>query len=303
TVSGLGSLGVTGFDIARTLGLDSHTAAGSGDLVTLALGGLDAQLGGGVASLHLTGASLNVDSFVTATQSYLYAAGTGFPLAATLGRVSAAATGVAFTYNPSSLTDWSFAGGPAAVSAQYFNVHGGATSFTVSGLGSLGVSSFDIARTLGLASGTSAGSGDLFTLALAGLDAQLGGSAASLHLSGASLNVDSFVTASASYLYAAGPGFSCGATLGPVAATTTGVLFTYNPSSLTDWSFAGGPAAVTAQYFNVHGGATSFTVSGLGSLGVSSFDIARTLGLASGTSAGSGDLFTLALAGLDAQLG
>ncbi len=43
-------------------------------------------------------------------------------------------------------------------------------------------------------------------------------------------------------------------------------------------------------------------MSGLGSLGVASFDVSRTLGLASGTSAGTGDLFTLALAGLDAHL-
>src|SRR4029077_17767293 len=161
--------------------------------------------------------------FVTASASYLYAAGTGFSLSATLGPVAATTTGVSFTYNPSSLTDWSFAGGPAAVSAQYFNVHGGATSFTVSGLGSLGVTGFDISRTLGLDSHTAAGSGDLFTLALAGLDAQLGGGVASLHLTGASLNVDSFVTATQSYLYAAGTGFTLAATLGPVSAAATGV--------------------------------------------------------------------------------
>src|SRR4029077_13623673 len=103
----------------------------------------------------------------------------------------------------------------------------------------------------------------------------------------ATLTVDSFVTAPQSYLYAAGTGFSLAATLGPVSASTSGVSCTYNPSSLTDWSFAGGPASVTAQYFNVHGATTTFTVAGLGSLGVSSFDIARPLGAASGPGAGS----------------
>ena len=147
------------------------------------------------------------------------------------------------------MTDWSFAGGPASVTAQTFSVSGGSTSFSVSGLGSVGVDSFSIGRQLNLSG--PGGSGDLFSLTLTGITLHLGDSTATLNVTGGTLTVYSFVTSSASDLYAAGSGLHLDATLGPVSASIDGVSFLYNPTTVTDWSFAGGPASVDAQALEV----------------------------------------------------
>ena len=120
--------------------------------------------------------------------------------------------------------------------------------------------------------------GDLFSLSLTGMTLHAGGSGATLNLSSGDLTVYSFV-GTANDVYAAGSNLSLSATLGPVSGSATGVSFLYNPSVVTDWSFAGGPASVTAQTFSVSGGATSFSVSGLGSVGVGGFSIGRQLGV------------------------
>ena len=73
-----------------------------------------------------------------------------------------------------------------------------------------------------------------------------------LNLTGGMLTVYSFVGA-ANDLYIAGADLHLDATLGPVGASIDGASFLYNPSTVTDWSFAGGPASVTAQAFNVSG--------------------------------------------------
>ena len=302
TVSGLGSVGVAGFSIGRQLGVNGP--GGPGDLFTLTLTGITLTVGTTGASLTLTGGELDVFSFVTSSTSDLYAAGSNLGLTAALGPVTGSATGVSFLYNPSTVTDWSFAGGPASVTAQTFSVAGGSTSFSVSGLGSVGVDSFSILRQSGV-SGVST-TGDLFTLTLTGISLNAGGAGATLTLTGGELDVDSFVTSTTSYLYVAGTSLTLAATLGPLTASATGVSFLYNPSTVTDWSFAGITGAVDAQTFRVSGGATSLTVTGLGSVGVATFSIVRQDNV-SATAATSGTvtgtLFTVSVTGATLHLG
>ena len=139
------------------------------------------------------------------------------------------------------------------------------------------VTTFDIGRQLQITGSGSTGVGDLFSLTLTGITAHLGGGAATLDLTGGQFDLRSFVTASANYLYAAGSSLSLSAALGPVTATTTGVSFLYNPSTVTDWTYAGITGAQPAQTFSVSGGATDVGVTGLGSVHVTTFDIGRQL--------------------------
>ena len=297
SVTDLGSVGVDSFSVGRRIGINGP--GGSGDLFSLTLTGIALDLGGANATLHLSNGSLTVYSFVTSSASDLYVAGSGLHIDATLGPASLSATGVSFLYNPSTVTDWSFAGGPASVTAQTLSVSGGTTTVTIADLGSAGVGGFSIGRRLGVSG--PGGSGDLFTLTLTGITLTVGTTGASLTLTGGELDVFSFVTSSTSDLYAAGSNLGLTAALGPVTGSATGVSFLYNPSTVTDWSFAGGPASVTAQTFSVAGGSTSLTVTGLGSVGVDSFSILRQTGV-SGVST-TGDLFTLTLTGISISAG
>src|SRR5260370_11364303 len=138
-----------------------------------------------------------------------------------------------------------------------FQVNGGVSSLTVGGVGSVSVTSFTIRRQLAVNSGVAAGlgTGDLFTVHLAGISLQAGGSNASLLLTGGTLDVYSFTTATLNYLYVAGTSLHLVATLGPVTADIAGVSFFYNPSTATNWAFAVCPASVPAQTFQVSGGA------------------------------------------------
>src|SRR5260370_160744 len=305
----LGAVSGPSFTVRRQLALDSGVAAGlgTGDLFTVHLAGISLQAGGSSASLLLTGGTLDAYSFTTATLNYLYVAGTNLHLVATLGPVTADISGVSFFYNPSTATSWAFAGGPASVSAQTFQVSGGVSSLTLGDLGSVSVTSFTIRRQLALNSGVAAGlgTGDLFTVHLAGISLQAGGSNASLLLTGGTLDAYSFTTATLAYLYVAGTSLHLVATLGPVTADVSGVDFFYNPSTATNWAFAGGPSSVSAQTFQVSGGVSSLTLGDLGSVSMTSFTIRRQLALDSGVAAGlgTGDLFTVHLAGISLQAG
>src|SRR4029079_8254655 len=106
--------------------------------------------------------------------------------------------GGSFTYSPSTVTDWAFAGITGAQQAQYLNVHGGVTSLTVTGLGAISVQSFDITKKDGLSAADSnpaPGSGSLFTFTLNTFSVELGSGAASLTVGGSSLTVAEFVSA------------------------------------------------------------------------------------------------------------
>src|SRR5262249_1648465 len=230
------SVGATSFDIARQLGFDTQTSLGTGDLFTVTLSGITAHAGGDNAQIDLGGDGLNIYSFTKSGFSAVFVSGTGLTLTATLGPVSATAT-VRFTYNPSTVTDWSFAGGPASVDPQYFNVHGGIATISVGSGFSIGVTSFDIARRLGFDTPTSLGIGDLFTLTLGGIPVHAGGANAQLDLSGTTLSLSSFTKPGTSAAYVSATGLTLIANLGPVSVGGT-VDFTYNPSTVTDWSFA-----------------------------------------------------------------
>ena len=176
---------------------------------------------------------------------------------------------------------------------------GNTASFAVSGLGSVGVTSFSIGRQLGVSGGPTAG--DLFSLTLNGITVSAGGGNATLNLTSGNLTVESFTSGSENDVYAAGSNLHVDATLGPVSASVDGVSFLYNPSAVTDWSFAGISGTVTAQTFQVSGNTATFSVSGLGSVGVTGFAIGRQLGVSGGPTAG--DLFSLTLNGITVSAG
>ena len=144
--------------------------------------------------------------------------------------------------NPSSThLDWSNVPGSGLTigSAVSDEVTGGTSTLTVTGLGTVSVSSFSLAAQSGVTGSGSLGTGDLLSLTLGGPTLHAGGSAATLDLSGTTLDLRSFVASSTTTVYAAGSGLHLGATLGPVSASVDGVSFLYNPSAVTDWSFAG----------------------------------------------------------------
>src|SRR5439155_670728 len=143
--------------------------------------------GSGAASLTLGGASLTVAEFVAAGggTTALYAAGSGLTVTVALGPVSGTLSGGSFTYNPSAVTNWAFAGIGAAQTAHYFNVHADTVTLTVSGLGAISASSLDITKQDGLAatdSNPAPGAGSLFKLTLRTSPVELGSGAASLTL-------------------------------------------------------------------------------------------------------------------------
>src|SRR5260370_1447827 len=105
-------------------------------------------------------------------------------------------------------------------------------------LGSVSVSSFTIRRQLALNSGVAAGlgTGDLFTVHLAGVSLQAGCPNASLLLTGGTLDAYSFTTATLNYLYVAGKRLAFDA---PLCLDTGDVFFGdffYNPSTATNWA-------------------------------------------------------------------
>ena len=265
-------MGVTSYSIGRQLGVSGGPTAG--DLFSLTLTGMTLQAGGSGATLTLSSGDLTVYSFV-GTADDVYAAGSNLSLSATLGPVSGSATGVSFLYNPSTVTDLVVRG--------WAGERDGADVLGVGWCDELLGQRARLGRCDGLLDRSAAGcewrysAGDLFSLTLTGINLQAGGANATLTISSGNLTVYSFV-GSQTDVYAAGSNLSLSATLGPVSASSSDVAFVYNPSTVTDWSFAGGPASVTAQTFSVSGGSTSFSVSGLGSVGVDSFSIGRQLG-------------------------
>src|SRR5262249_33253219 len=113
--------------------------------------------------------------FVTgATTSELLVQGDSFDLTTVLGPVSVSTNDVSFLYNPSTRANWAFANGPASVATQITRVSGGATTVTVTGLGSLSVATFDLKRQLNV------NGGDLFALHLTDITLELGGNNAQL---------------------------------------------------------------------------------------------------------------------------
>src|SRR5437660_415043 len=312
-VAGLGSIHVTSFDITKkTVALsDSNVPPAAGSLFTFTLNGFQVELGSGAASLTVGGSSLTVAEFVQTggATTDLYAAGSGLSVTITLGPVTGSVTGGSFTYNPSAVTDWAFAGITGAQETAYLNVHGGDTNLGVAGLGSIHVTSFDITKkTVALSdSNVPPAAGSLFTFTLNGFQVELGSGAASLTVGGSSLTVAEFVQTGGATtdLYAAGSGLSVTITLGPVTGSVTGGSFTYNPSAVTDWAFAGITGAQQPAYLNVHGGDTNLGVAGLGSIHVTSFDITKkTVALSdSNVPPAAGSLFTFTLSGFQVELG
>src|SRR5581483_285502 len=355
TLGGFGTVGVSTFDVTRQTGVSATvvdsavapatTSSVTGSLFTIALTNVSVDLGSGGASLVISGGNLDLASLsVTASVSYLAAAGDSFQITdAKLGPVGFSSTGVSFLYNSGSpaaaVTDWSFTGlpafaAPATVAAGLVRVSGGQTTFTVAGLGSLSVDTFQVTSQQGVAATvvdsavapatTSSVTGSLFTVALTNVSVDLGSGGASLVISGGNLDLASLsVSASVSYLAAAGDSFQItDAKLGPVGFSSTGVSFLYNSGSpaaaVTDWSFTGlpafaAPATVAAGLVRVSGGQTTFTVAGLGSLSVDTFQVTSQQGVAATvvdsavapatTSSVTGSLFTVALTNVSVDLG
>src|SRR5439155_510196 len=134
-------------------------------------------------------------SFTTATVggNALYLADTSITLGGAIGPVSVAASNVNFIYNPSTVTDWSAAGVTGTVTAGLFSLSGAAASVTVTGLGVISVDTFQISRKTAVTVGGNTGS--LFTIGLTGIALTISADAASLSVTGGSLTVASFTTA------------------------------------------------------------------------------------------------------------
>src|SRR5207244_381516 len=171
----------------------------------------------------------------TATLAWLAAQGSGFGLTAVLGPVSISTSGVAFQYNSGpagdAISDWSFAGGPASLPADYVHVSGGSTSVTVTGLGSLSVSTFAVTRQTGVsatAATSGAVTGSLFSVSVTGVTGHLGTEGAQLDNRGGSPVLYSFTTATVAWLAMTGSGFGLTGVLGPVSISTSGVSFQSN---------------------------------------------------------------------------
>src|SRR5207237_1128814 len=100
------------------------------------------------------------------------------------------------------------------------------TSVTVTGLGSLSVATFAVTRQTGVAA-TAASSGAVtgsrFTVSVTGVTVHLGTDGAQLDISGGSLDLYSFKTATLAWLATTGSGFGLTAVLGPVSISTSGV--------------------------------------------------------------------------------
>jgi len=80
--------------------------------------------------------------------------------------------------------------------------------------------------------------------------------------------------ATASSLLVMGSGFHLDATLGPASVTTDGVSFTYNPTAVGNWSFAGARRWSTHRRPGLRR-LDDVAVAGLGSLHVDTFDVKR----------------------------
>ena len=108
---------------------------------------------------------------------------------------------MSFLYNPSTVTDWSFAGGPARVDAQTFRVSGGDEPHRHRAR-LVGVATFSIVRQDNV-SATAATSGTvtgtLFTVSVTGATLHLGTGGAQIDVTGGNLDLLSFTTASASW--------------------------------------------------------------------------------------------------------
>jgi hypothetical protein len=262
-VDGLGSVSVGGFTIGRQSGVT--VGGNSGSLFTLSLSTIHLGIDVDAASLTVDGASLTVASFTTtvASGNALYVAGTGFDLAGSVGPVTVTASGVAFVYNPGSVTDWSLVGA-GTVTAGLFRLSGAGASVMVEGLGSITVGGFTISRQRGVTVGGNGGS--LFTLSLSTVQLAIDADGAALTLDGSSLTVGSFTTtvASGNALYIAGSGFDLAGSVGPVTVTASSVAFVYNPSTVTDWSAAGVTGTVTAGLFRLSGAGATVDVDGIG---------------------------------------
>src|SRR5205085_926079 len=187
------------------------------------------------------------------------------------------------------------------------------TTVSVTGLGSLAVSTFAVTRQTGVAATAAisgAVTGSLFSVSVTGVTVHLGTDGAQLDITGGSLDLYSFKTATLAWLAAQGSGFGLTAVLGPVSISTSGVAFQYNSGpagdAITNWAFAGGPSSLAADYVHVAGGSTSVTVTGLGSLSVSTFSVTRQTGVAATAAtsgAVTGTLFAVSLTGVTVHLG
>src|SRR5919197_294845 len=302
TVTGLGSLSVSTFAVTRQTGVAATAAtsgAVTGTLFSVSVTGVTVHLGTDGAQLYITCGNLYLYSFKTATLSWLATTGSGFGLTAVLGPVSISTSGVSFQYNSGpagdAITNWAFAGGPSSLPADYVHVSGGSTSVTVTGLGSLSVSTFAVTRQTGVAATAAtsgAVTGTLFSVSVTGVTVHLGADGAQLDITGGSLDLYSFKTATLSWLATTGSGFGLTAVFGPVSISTSGVSFQYNSGpagdAITNWAFAGGPASLPADYVHVSGGSTTVTVTGLGSLSVSTFAVTRQTGVAAAAATSGG---------------
>src|SRR5919197_1797778 len=136
---------------------------------------------------------------------------------------------------------------------------------------SLSVSTFAVTRQTGVAATAAtsgAVTGSLFSVSVTGVTVHLGTDGAQLDISGGSLDLYSFKTATLSWLATQGSGFGLTAVLGPVSITTSGVSFQYNSGpagdAITNWAFAGGPSSLPADYAHLAREPTTASVTGLG---------------------------------------
>src|SRR5258708_5898954 len=140
----------------------------------MSLTDISVQAGTDGASLLLTGGSVDVRSFKSATSSVALVRASNLNLSATLGPVSFSAANVNLYSNSSAVTDWSFAGVSTAQPANTFQVDGGVATVTVGSGLAIGVQSFLVKRQTAVDAGVTLGTGTLFTLTLTDISVQAG---------------------------------------------------------------------------------------------------------------------------------
>ncbi|HEX3806145.1 MAG TPA: hypothetical protein VHV52_05115, partial [Gaiellaceae bacterium] len=310
---------VGSFTLVRETGVTGPTGTGTGTEFKLVLSGTHVDAGDGSdLTFTLDSGTLDVYGFEVGTASWVALDGSNFTPDITIGPLTISAGTFGFTLNTESgtstpITQWSSFGdlGGPTLAADSFDATADNFTISIGGFASVSAGHIDLSRTKSVTDPTSGVTGTLVALELDNVLINAGTDSAALMISGGPLDFYLFADGDTTWTAASGSGLHIDLTGGPVTGSADGGTFLYNTKSgpsttqILSWSFARGPPSVPSQdYFDVHGGATSLTVSGLGSISVASFDIAATKGVTvAGGAPAAGDLFTFTLTTFSVQLG
>ncbi|HEV8461410.1 MAG TPA: hypothetical protein VGQ38_11945, partial [Gaiellaceae bacterium] len=316
--SDFASVSASSFHLSRDQGVTDPNGHGTGTVVHVSFTGLN--LDASVPSITLTvdGGALDFILFAVGTSSWSMMQGNGFDVDLAAGPLSAAAHQASFDYNSESdpllspITNWQFARGPPSLQGDYFHLAAtNGLSVSLTGLGSVTLSSLDLTRSNASATDETGATvaGTLLALHLTGAGLQLGSGAASLTLTGGTLDFASLVSGSQTWVAASGSTLGLSLTLGPLTASGSGLAFLYNSGpaahEINDWTFAGITTSLADDLVKVSGSAAVALTGLFASVSVADFSATREPGSATDETgaAVTGQLFAVHLGGIDLQLG